>query len=356
MYIKENRNMIIGKQKIVANFKKYYWIFILSIFIGCLVVIGMNLKNSMEPPQVTTSSSMRLVWDEHAYGEDDLNLKLEQDNQSDTYVKLLLAEYESYINTNKFQRMLQEDYMQEFGTQRKVFLDTLKMESAGYIVKFQISGNEKKENVFLLQYVSEQFLKYVEESTDLKGEVLDSAEDEASTIVVENSFNISGLVSVKSIFIVILFAMLGLAIILVLVLFDERIRTRAEMKELYCIPYIGTIGAKTYEEDMERIYGVVRYYCRKYTKDACAIVGTGEFKMFDKIKKAFSDEEKNGSVLFLESSLMLGKMAISHENPKDVILLVNVGEDRVKDIDYIVELCEKMEIGVLGFVLCEKLK
>ncbi len=356
MYIKENRNHTIGLKKILDNFKRYYWIVIASFLLGALSVILLSYKESQTLPQVTTQSYLRLYWDDSVSSEEEWEIKLESDVQGNTYVQMLLAEYKSYMNTNKFRRELERNYEQKFKSNKHLALDTLKMESTRYVVKFEIIGDTQDENVFLLQYVNEQFLEFVKETTYLTGEVIDSPEKETSTIVEAPSFGITTLFNIKNIFIVFLCAMLGLAIVLVFAIVDDKIRTRAEMKELYNIPYMGTVYADTYGEDIERIGGIVKYYRRKQPKGAFVVIGATNSPMFGEVKRLFVEKVQGENILFADSLTMVDSFLMSDKDIDNILVLVNIGQDKIKDIDYIVALCEKMDIDVLGYVLCEKLK
>ncbi len=150
--------------------------------------------------------------------------------------------------------------------------------------------------------------------------------------------NVSSFMTIRNILIVFAGIFIGILVIGILVLYDDKIYTLNEMNRLYDFIDFGKIGNDTLN------LGVLKNYLKN--EEICSLVVLGEFEGLDRVLAAYLPEVKLNLLSKQEYLNYFGE-----EN--DVLVLITLGKEQKKDVDKLISMSDLTGRKLIGCVFAD---
>lgn len=386
-YIKDKREVIISKEKIICVIKKNWWIMVLSLISACILMLVIPKKNSSQDTENTSSSEQTTTVASttstktyyQAYAEVFVHQNLEEiypltinynvyDYNTITNSVSTMDKINEKLVENGYEKLNSNDnYVSSVYTDNIIavsatgydydrailIVDTL----AEYIVE---RGNEvfKEGNAYVLNKAGAYTLSSDGKRRTYGGKVLStteqtitnntsvSAEDNSDLMNIEDETSNNNEIDVKRILAYIIGGLLlGAVVLFFIVVLDKTIYTVADMSNITNLPLLGKVTKKNTIEDI-----------------ALAIsVRLGENKntliIMNNTQEDAPDAEK--LIIELEASKVNAKISTLNESETvreinkydSVILYVQKGIDKIDLIDISLNKLSVTDAKVMGYIL-----
>ena len=290
--------IIISIQKLWDNFKKYWWICVITTVIAIVAVVGITIKNYKAVQNLSESDLVQndnklyqattMVYMEPQLEKTSESIKEAADNIQDLeksyaasvneYVKTYIEQWNwnrnnqlmydcmALLSSNKVQSQISTALENNGMDSYDKALDAITMEIANgsRCYKIIVRGEDAERVEFIANTATDILLKEAKEVMSINNaNIIDKAvvdlcekqEDGTYKIVTEKSelesedevatLSLGSFLSMKKILLVFVGAFFGLGIIFIFVLMDKKVRNRNEVNMYLHIPYLGEVSKKS---------------------------------------------------------------------------------------------------------------
>ena len=226
-------------------------------------------------------------------------------------------------------------------------------------------GEGEERMLVMAQAFAESMLLVIEEATGISGHIVDDAMvapcmiDASGTIRIyeeaserQVSLSIRDFLTWKRLMVLCAGVFLGLALIFVAILFDQKIRCREELEAFCELPCLGVTGAKK-EKDKKLILSLIDAMCEDKQIKKLMLVSVSKEKMLADLARSMKTEAETYDVLTCEQAEKNAE-AMNHCRMSDaVVLTVRKNVDSVVSVKRALANLEMIQADVLGYIMTE---
>lgn len=246
----ENTEITITFRKLLDNIKRYFWILMVTVFLGIGLCIILSFVSTVDTDEKYTIQKVYAV---HRTDEFMGESSVTEDLLSDI---LLMS------NTNEFSSAIESQMEKNRFNDYTFSLDESIVRSiSGNVIIFNFQAADQREAETLSEVYSDLMIKNMNNFFDDREIVLNVDLSETSARVVNVGNQESSFISVKNVFIVFLSLLLGLVIIFILTVLDKYVRDKSEISGLEDAVVLGTVrkGEKNQFTLIKSAYCIKQY-------------------------------------------------------------------------------------------------
>lgn len=386
----ENQNyeqpeeIIISFQKLWDNFKKYWWICVITTVLAVVAVIGLTIKNYQDAKNLSENDLVEndlvendgklyqattMVYMEPQLEKMSESIKEAADNIQDLeksyaasvneYVKAYIEQWNwnrnnqlmydsmALLTSNKVQSQLNEALQQKDMEPYDKVLDELTMEIANgsRYYKVIVRGEDGERTEFIANTATDILLKEAQNVMGItNGRLIDKAsidlcekqEDGTYKIITEKSeleaeeeeatLSLGSFLSMKKILLIFVGAFFGLGIIFIFVLMDKKLRNKNEVNMYLHIPYLGEVNKKGGDAQYAVLTTTLLKKCEQEGIKKVLFTTPKECEIQDKLVNSLGNEGENSAIVKIDSSTTRVEEKISVESTGKELTVVSAGQ------------------------------
>ncbi len=355
----ENQNyeqpeeIIISFQKIWDNFKKYWWICVITTVLAIVVAIGLMIKDYNAVQRLSEISLMKgkdkfyqattMVYMKPQVEEISESIKETADNIQDLeksyvasvneYVKTYIEQWNWNVNnqlmydsmallsSNKVQSQINDALEKNNMDPYDKVLDEVSMEIANgsRYYKVIVRGEDAKRVKFIANTATDILLKEAQEIMGVSdSKLIDEAaislcqkqEDGSYKLITKQSekknkgvsekLSLGMFFSVNNILVVLVGAFFGLGVIFIFVLMDKKVRNRNEVNMYLHIPYLGEVSKKSGDAQYAVLTTTFLKKCEQEGIKKVLFTTPKECSIQEKLVDALGKEGENTTVIKID--------------------------------------------------------
>lgn len=315
---------VISMKKILYNLKRYFYIIIITVVIALIIAL-LALSKSEEEFSVTAKNTVQLK-------QNNTNKENNMYFVSTLNASSLVEEFKVYLSTESLQKQI-SDKLENNGYSGYTGADNPTWDVTQNVVVITVQGTDSLRSQAIGSIITDEFEKYVKgSSVNIDTVRLDSTLIETSG----NNGIIKNIFSIKTLFILFLGGILGCGIILLLILYDNKIYVIADLTGINNFRCLYTVEKKNFK-DVEAVQEIINYYCQEDKNRANLVITNEKAKKILSLK-SLEDEKYN----------------INKGDLKNVIFIITAGDDKKNNIAKSVALYRSMDRNIIGYILLEK--
>ena len=381
----ENQNyeqpeeIIISFQKLWDNFKKYWWICVITTLVSIIAVVGMTLKEYQSVKNLSGDDlvqndnqlyqAVTMVYMEPQEERTSGDIKEAADNLQDIeksyaasvneYVKAYIEQWNwnrnnqlmydcmALLSSDRVQSQM-NDALESNGMEPydKV-LDSITMEIApgSRFYKVIVRGDDAERAEFVSNTVTDILLKEVQEVMGVSNATLidkavvdlcEKQEDGTYKIVTEQSevesgditttLSVGSFISMKKILIVFVGVLFGLGIIFIFVLMDKKLRNRNEVNMYLHIPYLGEVSKKSGDAQYSVLTTTLRKKCEQEGIKKVLLTTPKVCDIQEKLLDNLGNESESTATVKIDSTTNKVEEKIAAEGTGKELTVVSAGQ------------------------------
>ena len=225
-------------------------------------------------------------------------------------------------------------------------------------------GEGEQRMLCMAQAFAESMLAVIEEATGISGYVVDQASvapcmvDSTGNIRIyedvserQVSLSIRDFLTWKKLMILCAGVFLGLALIFVAILFDQKIRSREELEAFCQLPCMGVIGSKK-EKDQKLIVSLIHAICADHQVNVLMLTSVSKETLLPRI--AAEIKEKHAyEVRISEHAAKEAKTMEQCRECDAAVLLIRKNVDSVVTVKRTLTNLEMIQANVVGYIMTE---
>ena len=371
--------IIISFQKLWDNFKKYWWICVITTVIAIVAVVGITIKNYkavqnlsesdlvqndnkfyqaatmvyMEPQSEKTSESIKEAADniqdlEKSYAasvNEYVKTYIEQWNWSRN--SQLMYDCMALLSSNKVQSQINEALEKNNMAPYNKVLDEMTMEivNGSRYYRVIVRGEDEERVEFISNTATDILLEEAQAVMGVtNGHLIDKAvvdlcekqEDGTYKIVTEQSevesgdiattLSIGSFISMKKILLVFVGAFFGLGIIFIFVLMDKKLRNRNEVNMYLHIPYLGEVSKKSGDAQYSVLTTTLRKKCEQEGIKKVLLTAPKVCDIQERLVDSLGNEGENTAVVKIDTNINKVEEKIATESTGKELTVVSAGQ------------------------------
>lgn len=358
-----NNENVITIKKIADNLKRYWWVLVLSLVFAILFIVY-STKNGNELQEknykVNALLCLQSVSEEEVTSESEFATALERSNRilDNNLMNQDGAYVVNMLNTLLDSKNVRKEICSELGgkeTEDYLSEVQLKFVANSRLIECSVEMVDVESAVSLLNVTTEVLCARINEL--IKNECLVIVEKADLSNYEENDEE-NLFFSIKNIFIIFLCLCIGLFIILLLILADNRVREPYEIEDVSSLVFWGKVRKNKYfDMDIKKIEAII---LRKKAEERfrklyfVTLDNAQHYKeTFDRIYRQINNEQNEDKIKFI-FGLSEGIQEIENISDEDrMILLIKANEDKITDIERALIWFRAMKLNVEGYVLAE---
>ncbi len=340
---------IITPWKILANLKSFWWFCLIPLVLCGILVY----KDTMATYAVNQAAA-----------------------QKDTYIASALIFYPTEIEADGLGNMV---IFKSKNTIEKVneimvekgyvpFDEEYDLLDVGHTMAsygLTLVGEGEERMRVMAQAFAESMLVVIEEATGIPGHIVDDATvapcmiDASGTIRIyeevserQVSLSIRDFLTWKRLMVLCAGVFFGLALIFVVILFDQKIRCREELEAFCELPCLGVTGGRK-EKDRNLIVSLVSAMCEDQQVKKMMLVSVSKEKLLTDLAKSFREESEAYAVLTCEQAEKEAETMNQCRQSDAVVLTVRKNVDSVVSVKRALANLEMIQANVLGYIMTE---
>ena len=371
--------IIISFQKLWDNFKKYWWICVITTVLAVIAVIGLTIKSYNAAQNLSESDLVQndnklyqattMVYMEPQSEKTSESIKEAADNIQDLeksyaasvneYVKTYIEQWNwnrnnqlmydcmALLSSNKVQSQINMALENNGMDSYDKVLDAITMEIAGgsRCYKIIVRGEDEERVEFIANVATDILLKEAKEVMSINNaNIIDKAvvdlcekqEDGTYKIVTEKSelesedevvtLSLGSFLSMKKLLLVFVGAFFGLGIIFIFVLIDKKVRNRNEVNMYLHIPYLGEVSKKSGDAQYAVLTTTLLKKCEQEGIKKVLFTTPKECEIQDKLTNSLGNEGKNTVIVKIDSSTTKVEEKINVESTGKELTVVSAGQ------------------------------
>ena len=338
---------IITPWKIIANLKAFWW-FCLIPLIVCGVLVYKDTMNTYAQNQAAAQKDTYIASALIFYP-----TEIEADGLGNMVI------FKSKNTINRVNQIMVEQGYEPFDADEDYLDVGHTMASYG----LTLVGEGKDRMLCMAQAFAESMSIVIEESTGIPAYIVDDATvapcmvDASQNIRIyeheserQVTLSIRDFLTWKKLMVLCAGVFLGLALIFVAILFDQKIRCREELEAFCEIPCLGVIGTKK-EKDKKLVLALIHAMCQDVQAGSLMVTAVSKEAMLPVLAKEF--EGASASVM---TSQYAAKEADAMEQCRTcdaVVLTVRKNVDSVVTVKRALANLEMIQANVLGYIMTE---
>ena len=381
----ENQNyeqpeeIIISFQKLWDNFKKYWWICVITTVLAVIAVIGFTIKSYNAAQNLSESDLVEndnklyqattMVYMEPQLEKTSESIKEAADNIQDLeksyaasvneYVKTYIEQWNwnrnnqlmydcmALLSSNKVQSQINTALENNGMDSYDKVLDAITMEIAGgsRCYKIIVRGEDEERVEFIANTATDILLKEAKEVMSINNaNIIDKAvvdlcekqEDGTYKIVTEKSelesedevatLSLGSFLSMKKILLVFVGAFFGLGIIFIFVLMDKKVRNRNEVNMYLHIPYLGEVSKKSGEAQYQVLTTTLLKKCEQEGIKKVLLTTPKVCDIQERLVDSLGSEGENTAVVKIDTNINKVEEKITTESTGKELTVVSAGQ------------------------------
>lgn len=371
--------IIISFQKLWDNFKKYWWICVITTVLAVIAVIGLTIKSYNAAQNLSESDLVQndnklyqattMVYMEPQSEKTSESIKEAADNIQDLeksyaasvneYVKTYIEQWNwnrnnqlmydcmALLSSNKVQSQINMALENNGMDSYDKVLDAITMEIAGgsRCYKIIVRGEDEERVEFIANVATDILLREAKEVMNINNaNIIDKAvvdlcekqEDGTYKIVTEKSelesedevvtLSLGSFLSMKKLLLVFVGAFFGLGIIFIFVLMDKKVRNRNEVNMYLHIPYLGEVSKKSGDAQYAVLTTTLLKKCEQEGIKKVLFTTPKECEIQDKLTNSLGNEGKNTAIVKIDSSTTKVEEKINVESTGKELTVVSAGQ------------------------------
>lgn len=368
--------IIISFQKLWDNFKKYWWICVITTVLAIVAVVGITIKNYKAVQNLSESDLVEndnklyqantMVYMEPQLEKTSESIKEAADNIQDLeksytasineYVKTYIEQWNwnrnnqlmydcmALLSSNKVQSQINTALENNGMDSYDKVLDAITMEIAGgsRCYKIIVRGEDEERVEYIANTATDILLKEAKEVMSINNaNIIDKAvvdlcekqEDGTYKIVTEKSelesedevatLSLGSFLSMKKLLLVFVGAFFGLGIIFIFVLIDKKVRNRNEVNMYLHIPYLGEVSKKSGDAQYAVLTTTLLKKCEQEGIKKVLFTTPKECEIQDKLANSLGNEGKNTAIVKIDSSTTKVEEKINAESTGKELTVVS---------------------------------
>ena len=371
--------IIISFQKLWDNFKKYWWICVITTVLTVIAVIGLTIKSYNAAQNLSESDLVEndnklyqattMVYMEPQLEKTSESIKEAADNIQDLeksyaasvneYVKTYIEQWNwnrnnqlmydcmALLSSNKVQSQINMELENNGMDSYDKVLDSITMEIAGgsRCYKIIVRGEDEERVEFIANTATDILLKEAKEVMSINNaNIIDKAivdlcekqEDGTYKIVTEKSelesedevatLSLGSFLSMKKILLVFVGAFLGLGIIFIFVLMDKKVRNRNEVNMYLHIPYLGEVSKKSGDAQYQVLTTTLLKKCEQEGIKKVLLTTPKVCDIQERLVDSLGNEGENTAVVKIDTNINKVEEKIATESTGKELTVVSAGQ------------------------------
>lgn len=370
--------IIISFQKLWDNFKKYWWICVITTVLAIVAVIGITIKNYKAAQNLSESDLVEndnklyqaatMVYMEPQSEKTSESIKEAADNIQDLeksyaasvneYVKTYIEQWNwnrnnqlmydcmALLSSNKVQSQISTELENNDMDSYDKALDAITMEiaSGSRCYKIIVRGEDEERVEFIANTATDILLKEAKEVMSINNaNIIDKAvvdlcekqEDGTYKVITEKSelekeevstLSLGSFLSMKKILLVFVGAFFGLGIIFIFVLMDKKLRNRNEVNMYLHIPYLGEVSKKSGDAQYAVLTTTIQKKCEQEGIKKVLFTTPKACEIQDKLVDSLGNESDNTMVVKIDASITKVEEKINVESTGKELTVVSAGQ------------------------------
>lgn len=371
--------IIISFQKLWDNFKKYWWICVITTVIAIVAVVGITIKNYKAVQNLSESDlvqndnklyqAVTMVYMEPQSEKTSESIKEAADNIQDLeksytasvneYVKTYIEQWNwnrnnqlmydcmALLSSNKVQSQINIALENNGMDSYDKALDAMTMEiaSGSRCYKIIVRGEDAERVEFIANTATDILLKEAKEVMSINNaNIIDKAvvdlcekqEDGTYKIVTEKSelesedevatLSLGSFLSMKKILLVFVGAFFGLGIIFIFVLMDKKVRNRNEVNMYLHIPYLGEVSKKSGDAQYAVLTTTLLKKCEQEGIKKVLLTTPKVCDIQERLVDSLGNEGENTAVVKIDININKAEEKIATESTGKELTVVSAGQ------------------------------
>lgn len=370
--------IIISFQKLWDNFKKYWWICVITTVLAIVAVIGITIKNYKAAQNLSESDLVEndnklyqaatMVYMEPQSEKTSESIKEAADNIQDLeksyaasvneYVKTYIEQWNwnrnnqlmydcmALLSSNKVQSQISTELENNDMDSYDKALDAITMEiaSGSRCYKIIVRGEDEERVEFIANTATDILLKEAKEVMSINNaNIIDKAvvdlcekqEDGTYKVITEKSeleneevatLSLGSFLSMKKILLVFVGAFFGLGIIFIFVLMDKKLRNRNEVNMYLHIPYLGEVSKKSGDAQYQVLTTTLLKKCEQEGIKKVLLTTPKVCDIQERLVDSLGNEGENTAVVKIDTNINKIEEKIATESTGKELTVVSAGQ------------------------------
>ena len=370
--------IIISFQKLWDNFKKYWWICVITTVLAIVAVIGITIKNYKAAQNLSESDLVEndnklyqaatMVYMEPQLEKTSESIKEAADNIQDLeksyaasvneYVKTYIEQWNwnrnnqlmydcmALLSSNKVQSQISTELENNDMDSYDKALDAITMEiaSGSRCYKIIVRGEDEERVEFIANTATDILLKEAKEVMSINNaNIIDKAvvdlcekqEDGTYKVITEKSeleneevatLSLGSFLSMKKILLVFVGAFFGLGIIFIFVLMDKKLRNRNEVNMYLHIPYLGEVSKKSGDAQYQVLTTTLLKKCEQEGIKKVLLTTPKVCDIQERLVDSLGNEGENTAVVKIDTNINKIEEKIATESTGKELTVVSAGQ------------------------------
>ena len=381
----ENQNyeqpeeIIISFQKLWDNFKKYWWICVITTVLAVVAVIGLTVKNYHDAKNLSENDLVEnedklyqattMVYMEPQLEKMSESIKETADNIQDLeksyaasvneYVKTYIEQWNwnrnnqlmydsmALLSSNRVRSQINDALEKNGMDSYDRILDEISMEiaSGSRYYKLIVRGEDEERVEFIANTATDILLKEAQNVMGItNGRLIDKASidlcekqaDGTYKIITEKSeleaeeeeatLSLGSFISMKNLLLIFVGAFFGLGIIFIFVLMDKKLRNRNEVNMYLHIPYLGEVSKKSGDAQYSVLTTTLRKKCEQEGIKKVLLTTPKVCDIQEKLLKNLGNESESTATVKIDSTTNKVEEKIAVEGTGKELTVVSAGQ------------------------------
>lgn len=371
--------IIISFQKLWDNFKKYWWICVVTTVLAIVAVVGITIKNYKAVQNLSESDLVEndnklyqaatMVYMEPQSEKTSESIKEAADNIQDLeksyaasineYVKTYIEQWNwnrnnqlmydcmALLSSNKVQSQINTELENNGMDSYDKALDTITMEIANNsrCYKIIVRGEDAERVEFIANAATDILLKEAKEVMSITNtnlidkavvDLCEKQEDGTYKIVTEKSelesedevatLSLGSFLSMKKLLLVFVGAFFGLGIIFIFVLMDKKVRNRNEVNMYLHIPYLGEVSKKSGDAQYAVLTTTLLKKCEQEGIKKVLLTTPKVCDIQERLVDSLENEGENTAVVKIDTNINKVEEKIVTESTGKELTVVSAGQ------------------------------
>lgn len=344
----ESKDMIISLRRVKDVLVQYWWIVPVTILLTVVLVIAKG-KTPVGEEAEAQSLVLMSMQTEELLDERYLDNFL-IDGRSEYVTSQYLASdvigiYSGESVQKKIKRQLEEAGF-ESEDDSDIDLSSAKVELVENtrVISVSAIGGDVEKSAFLVNLIADNLVQIANEQLEISGaKVIERANPEKADEKVKMTY-----VTKINIAIIALGIVFGLFILGIIVVLDNKIRSREEVDWCYESNYLGKISGKKVKELCCRIYVEIETLLDKKSLNSVTVISFHKDENFENLMSQMNENKK---ISFVSELLMDAQKVKQLRDAKGVIIALEINRDKFSELDELLGILSNMNVPVIGYLL-----
>lgn len=319
MYI-DNSGVIISIKKIISNIKRHFLVLIVAI-LGAIAIIAISSATNETGSTFTVTHIMQ-IRTQTVDGIDPLIV--EGQKVADEFYVYLSADG---VRDKISEGLDEEGYATYSSSDLPIFTAT------NNVITMKVQGSDKDRTDYISEIILEEFNQYVESyDKGIECRVLDK-----SVVEVKNERGvIETIITSKNMALLLLGVFLGVILICVFIIFDDRIYVKEDLYFINGLQYLYTAKKNV---NVETVHKIIEHYKQENSHLLIASIrNSNKFNFIKESENVIAVNEPENLKYFMD-------------NKVKIIVLFAAEEDTKQEAEDLIHLLKSLEKEVVGFIL-----